>query len=100
MQGNELSSVSGNGAVSERIADLEARLRRRERELSAIRRITNATLNARANLDELERLTLDIAIETVDATGGTIYVHDPKKEVLIFRYVVGASPETRQRPRS
>jgi signal transduction histidine kinase len=93
VQGSDLSAVGGNGAVSERIADLETRLRRRERELSAIRRITNATLNARANLDELERLTLDIAIETVDATGGTIYVHDPKKEVLIFRYVVGASPE-------
>ncbi len=93
MQASEDSSSSGNGTVSERIAELEARLRRRERELSAIRRITNATLNARANLDELERLTLDIAIETVDATGGTIYVHDPKKEVLIFRYVVGASPE-------
>ena len=93
MHASEMTGVSGNGAVSERIADLEARLRRRERELSAIRRITNATLNARANLDALERLTLDIAIETVDATGGTIYVHDPKKEVLIFRYVVGASPE-------
>lgn len=93
MQNPEAAGTNGNGPVVDRVTELEARLRRRERELSAIRRITNATLNARANLDELERLTLDIAIETVDATGGTIYVHDPKKEVLIFRYVVGASPE-------
>jgi hypothetical protein len=40
---SEVAGVSGNGAVSERIAELEARLRRREREISAIRRITNAT---------------------------------------------------------
>jgi signal transduction histidine kinase len=71
---------------------LAERLRRRERELGAIRRITRA-LHARTNLDELERVALNEAIRTVDASGGTIYLHDPKKQVLIFRYVVGATPE-------
>jgi signal transduction histidine kinase len=71
---------------------LAERLRRRERELGAIRRITRA-LHARTNLDELEREALNVAIETVDGSGGTIYLHDPKKEVLVFRYVVGATPE-------
>lgn len=71
---------------------LEERLRRRERELRAIRRLT-AELHARTNLDELERLAVEVAIETVDASGGTIYVHDPKRELLIFKYVIGATPE-------
>jgi signal transduction histidine kinase len=73
-------------------ASAEERLRRRERELRAIRRIT-AAMHARTSLDELERQALDVSIETVDASGGTIYLHDPKKEVLVFRYVVGATPE-------
>ncbi|MFN3651098.1 MAG: ATP-binding protein [Armatimonadota bacterium] len=76
---------------------LEARLRRRERELGAIRRIT-AALYARTHLDDLVRQTLDVAIETVEATGGTIYLHDPKKNVLIFKWVV-AAPEIAARLR-
>lgn len=71
---------------------LKERLRRRERELRAIARVTSA-LHARTNLDELERQALDVAIETVEATGGTIYLHNAEKQVLIFRYVVGATPE-------
>lgn len=74
------------------VAALAERLRRRERELAAIRRITRA-LHARTSLDEMEREALNVAIETVDATGGTIYLHNPKKSVLVFRYVVGATPE-------
>jgi signal transduction histidine kinase len=71
---------------------LDQRLRRRERELRAIRHIT-AALHAKTNLDELERQTLNVAIEVVEGEGGTIYLHDPKEQVLIFRYVVGATPE-------
>jgi signal transduction histidine kinase len=71
---------------------IELRLRRRERELRAIRQIT-AALSARTNLDELEREALNVAIHVVDATGGTIYVHDAAKQALIFRYVVGQTPE-------
>ncbi len=82
------SPVPADGALTE----LERRLNRRERELRAIRSITRA-MHARTNLDELERQALDVAIETVDATGGTIYLHDPRKSVLVFRYVVGATPE-------
>lgn len=74
------------------VASLTARLRRRERELGAIRRISRA-LHARTNLDELEREALNVAIETLEAEGGTIYLHQPKKQILVFRYVVGATPE-------
>lgn len=71
---------------------LERRLRRRERELAAIRRITSA-LHATTNLEQLVRQALDTAIDTVDATGGTIYLHNAEKRVLVFKYVVGATPE-------
>ncbi|HTE19646.1 MAG TPA: GAF domain-containing sensor histidine kinase [Armatimonadota bacterium] len=75
---------------------LEERLRRREREISAIGRIT-AALHAHTNLDDMERTALNVAIETVDASGGTIYLHDPKRHVLVFKYVVSPSQEiTRQ----
>lgn len=70
---------------------LEERLRRRERELRAVYRITSA-LHARTGLDELERQTLNTAIETVDASVGSILLFDPKKERLVFRYVVNPDP--------
>lgn len=75
---------------------LERRLRRRERELNAIGRITRA-LHATTKMDDLVRQALDTAIETVEAQGGTIYLHNPERKVLVFKYVVGATPEiTRQ----
>lgn len=79
-------------SLAEDVPSLIARLRRRERELRAIRQISRA-LHARTNLDELEREALNVAIETLEAEGGTIYLHNPKKQVLVFRYVVGATPE-------
>jgi signal transduction histidine kinase len=78
------------------VEDLQERLRRRERELLAIRRIT-AALYARTNLDDLVRQTLNVAIETVEASGGTIYLHNPEKKVLVFRYVVTPDPELTRR---
>ena len=72
--------------------ELQARLERRERELRAVYRITSA-LSARTDLDEMERQTLLTAIETVDASAGSILLHDPQHHTLVFKYVVGASPE-------
>jgi signal transduction histidine kinase len=79
-------------AIQRNEETLEERLMRRERELDAIHRISRA-LHGRANLDEMEREALLVSIETIGASGGTIYVHDPKKKVLIFKYVMGATPE-------
>jgi signal transduction histidine kinase len=67
---------------------LEQQLHRRERELAAIRRITVA-LHARTKPDELVRQTLDAAVETVDAAGGTMYIHEPSRNKLVFQYVLG-----------
>jgi signal transduction histidine kinase len=86
-------------------ATLEERLRRREREIDAIYRITTALhasgqeetpgLGPRRSLpklDEMERQALLVAIETLDATGGTIYVHKPDRKVLVFKHVVNPDP--------
>jgi signal transduction histidine kinase len=71
---------------------LEEQLRRRERELQAVRRLTSA-IHTLTNLDDVERMALKVAIETVEATSGTIYVHNPERKTLIFKYVLGATPE-------
>jgi signal transduction histidine kinase len=71
---------------------MATRLRRRERELRAIRQLSRA-LHARTNLDDLEREALAVTIATLEAEGGTIYLHHPPKQVLVFSYVVGATPE-------
>jgi signal transduction histidine kinase len=71
--------------------DLLQRLRRRERELDAVARIS-AALYSRAkpdDVDEVERLVLQAAIETVEASDGTIYLHDPERRKLQFKYVIG-----------
>jgi signal transduction histidine kinase len=71
--------------------DLNQRLRRRERELEAVRRIS-AALYSRSDpddVDELERQVLQVATETVDSNDGTIYLHDPERRKLIYKYVIG-----------
>jgi len=81
-----------DGAAGADQAELAAQLRRRERELSAISAITSA-LHRGINPDELERKALQVAVEVLDASGGTIYVHDPQKHELIFKNVVSADPD-------
>lgn len=77
-------------------ADLQERLRRRERELAAVHRITSA-LHARTNLDDLQRQTLLAACETVGADAGSIMVFEPKVEALCFKYVINPSAEVVER---
>lgn len=69
---------------------IEARLQRRERELQAVYRIT-AALHARTHLDELQCQTLLAAVETVGASDGTIFLHDPREKKLVFKYVLGSA---------
>ena len=70
------------------VAALEAELRRRERELAAIRTITGA-LSLRTDLDELVRQTLEVSLETVNASDGSVLLYDDERDELVFRYVVG-----------
>ncbi len=56
-----------------------------------------AALAGQTKLDELEREALKVATEVAGAAGGTIYVHDAQKKVLVFRYVLGQTPEITRR---
>lgn len=78
--------------AEESLEGLRERLQRRERELAAIRRIT-AALHARTRPDELVRQTLDAAVATVDAVAGSILLHEPKTNKLVFKYVIGDASE-------
>jgi len=68
--------------------DLQQRLRQRERELEAVVGITRA-LQAQVRLDELVRQAVLAAMSTVDADAGSLLLHDPEREKLIFRHVEG-----------
>jgi serine phosphatase RsbU (regulator of sigma subunit)/signal transduction histidine kinase len=64
------------------------RLKRRERELQALQRIT-AALHARTSPHDQVRQTLDAAVDVVGANAGSILLHDPKSAQLRFEYVTG-----------
>src|SRR6266571_3248508 len=42
---------------------------------------------------ELARQTLDAAVATVDATAGSVLLHEPKTNKLVFKYVIGVSAD-------
>jgi anti-sigma regulatory factor (Ser/Thr protein kinase) len=78
------------------IAELRAQLARRERELDAVHRVTSA-LHACTGLERLIQEALRVAIETMEASAGSILLHDAVKDCLVFRYVIGERPAiTRQ----
>ncbi len=65
----------------------ERELEQRERELDAVLRISQA-LSAKLSLDEMVTETLTVTLETVGAGAGSIYLHDPQQDQLVFRCVV------------
>ncbi len=67
---------------------LEAEVRRRDRELAAIRKITTA-LSLHTDLDELIKQTLEVSLTTVGASDGSVLLYDEERDELVFRYVVG-----------
>jgi signal transduction histidine kinase len=58
--------------------------------INAVHSITRV-LSSTLNLDEGLRLTLQVAMEAVNATGGTIWLHE--QEMLVCRHVVGEKAE-------
>jgi signal transduction histidine kinase len=63
-------------------------LKQRERELEAVRRITFA-LHAKTSVEDLVRDTLVTAVDTLHAAAGSVLLHDPDRDELVFRYVIG-----------
>ncbi len=70
-------------------AELLEALAHRERQIEAMSRLS-AVVFAQGGVDALIKETLTIAIETVGASAGSLQMHDPAQDSLVFRYVVGA----------
>src|SRR5436305_9927988 len=72
--------------------DVRAELKHRERQIQAIRRISDA-LFSRTSVDDLVRETLIVAVDVLCADVGSIQLHDAATDTLIFHYV--ADPQSR-----
>lgn len=69
----------------------DRRLLRRDRELQAARRISEA-LFQHLSMDDLAIRALQTALDIVEAESGSILLADPKSEQLIFRHSIGEYP--------
>ncbi len=75
--------------------ELARQLEERNRQLNAVFRITSALYSAAksgmtpARLDEFMQEVLKIALDVVNADAGTLYLHNPERNTLVFRYVIG-----------
>ena len=64
----------------------------RSRQIEAIRRTSDA-LFTHPSVDAMVRATLGIALDVLRADSGTVFLHDPKSDSLVFRYVVGPAAD-------
>jgi signal transduction histidine kinase len=82
--------MSEQSTAGQSPADLQAELKHRERQIAAIRRISDA-LFSRLSVDDLIRQTLTVAIEVLNADTGSVQMHEPATDMLVFRYVAAPS---------
>lgn len=74
---------------------LARELEERNRQLNAVFRITSALYSGAkagmtpARLDEFMEKILKIALDVVNADAGTLYLYNPDRDTLVFRYVIG-----------
>src|SRR5215467_11629366 len=64
-------------------------LEARNRQIAAVHTISRL-LSSTLDLDERLRDILTVSMEAVDAVAGTIFLHRPADDKLVFQYVVGA----------
>ncbi len=74
------------------IAALQADLRHRERQIEAIRR-TSEALFSHPSVDRMIEATLTLALDVLRADAGTVFLHDPREDTLVFRYVIGGAAQ-------
>ena len=74
---------------------LRASLTHRERQIEAIRTISEAIFS-QTSLDDLLREALTVAMDTIGAGAGSVQLHDADHDMLVFRYVVGPASEQLQ----
>lgn len=66
--------------------DLKTELDKRDKELHAVLKISHA-LSSMTSVDDLVRQTLEVSLETIGAHAGALYLHDEKRDKLVFSYV-------------
>jgi signal transduction histidine kinase len=72
----------------EEISRLRATLDARNRQISAVH-VISGLLSSSLDLDDRLRDILTVSLQAVGAVAGTIFLHRPADETLVFRYVVG-----------
>lgn len=80
-------------ALEKRIGELQDALNHRERQIEAMRRISDS-LFVHSSIEVLVRETLTLAIDVMNADAGSLLLHDPQQDALVFRYVVGPAAGT------
>ena len=78
--------------LEQRVAELEEMLEHRERQIDAMGRTSNA-LFSRSSVDAMIRETLHLAIDVLDADAGSLSLHNPQDDTLVFRHVVGPAAD-------
>jgi signal transduction histidine kinase len=74
------------------IAELQAQLAHRNRQIEAIRRASDA-LFTYPGVDSIVRATLEIALDVLRADAGTVFIYNGKEDTLVARYVIGGAGE-------
>lgn len=74
--------------TGDQVARLEHEIALRDRQLEAVRQLA-AELSSITKLDDTIQRALHISLDVVDAHAGSIILHDPKADKLVFKYVVG-----------
>ena len=75
------------------MTDTEQQLALARRQLEAVQRIS-AALYSITDLDVLQRMALQTAMDVVEADAGSLLVYDDEKNALVFRHVVGPVADT------
>ena len=73
-----------------RLSILAADLHHRDRQIEAIRRTSDA-LFSHPSVEAMVEATLKIALEVLRADAGTVFLHEPSLDALVFRYVIGGA---------
>ena len=80
-------------ALRARMQELEVALGHRERQIRAMQQ-TAQSLLSHNSVDAMVRTTLDLAIDVLEAGAGSLLLHSPATDTLVFRYVVGSAAQT------
>ena len=75
------------------MTDSENQLALARRQLEAVQRIS-AALYSLTDVDALQRMALQTAMDVVEADAGSLLVYDSDSNALVFRYVVGPVADT------